>query len=186
LQLECQHVKGGFERSNATDPSAGMKEMYLVVFEITHIRLLNVAIHNSMVMYQSLSKNKNIKSLKCRLSLPQGLVGKQFCSFSCTQPSINRISIQNTQRITFPRVHSCHHEENAWCVQNTRKGQSIVVFRWMFQDLQYKPQCLIQLRTPLILYAKLINLSFLRILGKNYYIPYSSKVIQNKLLSSKY
>jgi hypothetical protein len=40
------------------------------------MRLLNVAIHNSMVMYQSLPNNKNIDSLKFTLSIAQGLVEK--------------------------------------------------------------------------------------------------------------
>jgi hypothetical protein len=48
---------------------------YLKLFK----RLLNVAIHYAMVVYQCLPNNKNMDTLKFRLSLAQGLVGKH-CS----------------------------------------------------------------------------------------------------------
>jgi hypothetical protein len=40
-------------------------------------RLLNAAIHNTTVIYQCLPNNKNMDTLKFRLSLAQGLVEKQ-------------------------------------------------------------------------------------------------------------
>ena len=39
-------------------------------------RLLNVAIHNAMVIYRCLPNNKNMDTLKFRLSLAQGVVEK--------------------------------------------------------------------------------------------------------------
>jgi hypothetical protein len=51
-------------------------------------RLLNAAIHNAMVMYHSLSNNKNIDSLKFFTSTrPHGKT-RFWCSLSCTQLSI--------------------------------------------------------------------------------------------------
>jgi hypothetical protein len=46
-------------------------------------RLLNVAMHNAMVTYQCLSNNKNIDTLKFRLSLAQGLVEKHSSAVPC-------------------------------------------------------------------------------------------------------
>jgi hypothetical protein len=70
-----------------------MKEMHFVVIEISHIRLLSVAILNSMVMYQSLSNNKNIESLKCRLSLSQGLVEKHGFVFLLLYTAIHKPNV---------------------------------------------------------------------------------------------
>jgi hypothetical protein len=59
-----------------TEGLAGTKKKgtkrYLKLFK----RLLSVAIHNTMVMYQSRPYKKNTGSLKFRLSLAQGLVEK--------------------------------------------------------------------------------------------------------------
>ncbi|XP_021913223.1 piggyBac transposable element-derived protein 4-like [Zootermopsis nevadensis] len=45
---------------------------YMTLFK----RLLNVAIHNAMVMYRCVPNNKNIDTLRFRISLAQGLVEK--------------------------------------------------------------------------------------------------------------
>jgi hypothetical protein len=45
---------------------------YLKLFK----RLLNVAIHNTKVIYRCLPNNKNVDTLKFRLSLAQGLFKK--------------------------------------------------------------------------------------------------------------
>jgi hypothetical protein len=52
---------------------------YLKLFK----RLLSVAIHNSVVIYQCLLNNKNTVSLKFRLSLAQGLVEKNNSGVPC-------------------------------------------------------------------------------------------------------
>jgi hypothetical protein len=53
-------------------------------------RLLNVAIHNAMVIYQRLSNNRNMDTLKFRLSLAQGLVEKH----SSAVPVYGRLSLE--------------------------------------------------------------------------------------------
>jgi hypothetical protein len=50
-----------------------MKEKYVTVSKIIQVAT-HVAIHNEMVIYRCLPNNKNMDTLKFRLSLAQGLM----------------------------------------------------------------------------------------------------------------
>jgi hypothetical protein len=63
-------------------------KLYLKLFK----RLLNVAIHNAIVICWCLPNNKNMNTLKFRLSLAQGLVEK--CGSAVPRPVYSRQSLE--------------------------------------------------------------------------------------------
>jgi hypothetical protein len=65
-------------------------------------RLLNVAIHNTMVIYQCLPNNKNMDTLKFKLSLSQGLVEKH--SSAVPRPSLEPPPKRLTERHFFEHI----------------------------------------------------------------------------------
>jgi hypothetical protein len=94
-----------------------------------------IAIHDAVVMYQSLRDNKNINLLKCTHSLAQGLVKRTQlrCSTSCTQLSISWTAANRIYRRTFPGAYSCHRKENKTskcvvCTGHRKRRQSVYLY----------------------------------------------------------
>jgi hypothetical protein len=93
-----------------------------------------IAIHNAMVVYQSLTDDENIHLLKCRLPLAQGLVKRRqfWCSTSCPQLSISWTAANRIYRRTFPQAYSCHRKKGTTskCVVYTRQGKRRLSVYW--------------------------------------------------------
>jgi hypothetical protein len=98
---------------------------YLKLFK----RLLNVEIHNTMVMYRSLPNNENIYSPKFRLSLTQGLMESNCSGDLRPVHQLNRHPEDSQNDISWntflPPEGSQNLKNNVWCAQYMGKRKNL-------------------------------------------------------------
>ncbi|PNF34159.1 hypothetical protein B7P43_G18264, partial [Cryptotermes secundus] len=95
-------------------------------------RLLNVAIHNVMVIYRCLPNNKIMGTLKFRLSLAQGLLenyGSGFAHPIYGRPSVvplpKRLAERHFLECIPVKGKKQSLKKDVWCAQNMVKGKNL-------------------------------------------------------------
>jgi hypothetical protein len=100
---------------------------YLKLFK----RLLSIEIHDAMVIYRCLPNNRNLDTLKVRLSLAQGLVEEHGSAVHCPvygRPSLEPPPKRLTQHISWsifpPQERRQNLKKDVKCAQNVAKGRN--------------------------------------------------------------